>query len=530
MSAPLPFQDYQATLKKLREMQPAQLEKHKDMACALQANATDSMLHFMEYCWIRSSSPLVVGRHTREICSILDQALEDFRNGISTYISIAVPYRHGKSDASSRYLPAKFVGEFPDEPVIVGSYAASLSQKFSKATKRIMNSPAYQELYNTRLDPKTDNAQVRAIENHSGEMIYVGADGGATGNGAALLVIDDFFKNRKEAESETIRDARWESFQNDFFSRLGPVHIVIVLNTRWHVDDISGRIINCGDPNHESYDPDFPKFKQVVFPAMDDDGNYLFPERYSEHWYRTQFAMLGGVNSYAANCLLQGDPSLRGGGILKTEHLHYNAEMPEDLLYSRGWDMASTEDERDSEDPDYTFGLCVAVRVTTLRDLDGRTIMGDDGEPCRKYEIYIEDGRYCREEATKRDKMIRSAALEDGAAVWQGTESVAGYKDAYVTLRDVLHGVRVVRKITVKGDKVTRASRVLEAALEAGNVYISGSQTDKWVVLLVKHLREFPKGRHDDGVDALVNAVELAITRWKEGGALQVDDWAECAV
>jgi len=361
-------------------------------------------------------------------------------------------------------------------------------------------------------------------------LMYVGADGGATGNGAALLVIDDFFKNRKEAESETVRESRWESFKNDFFTRLGPVHIVIVLNTRWHVDDISGRIEDHNDPGHEDYDPHFPKFEQVVFPAMDDEGNFLFPERFPDEWYLAQFAILGGVNSYNANCLLQGSPRIRGGNMIKTEHVKFNAEMPDDILYSRAWDLASSEEERDSDDPDYTFGLCCGIRVKKVRDLQGKTIKDDSGEPVLIIKVYVEDGRYCKEEATKRDKIIRGAALEDGPAVWQGTESVAGYKDKYTTMRDILKGIRVVRKIVPRGDKVTRAA-ILEPIFDAGNIFISGHpSTDKWVALMMKHIEEFPKGKHDDGLDALVNAVELALTRWKESGGLVADDFSQNAV
>ena len=539
MSAPMPFAKYQALLKKQRGLAPVQKAnvKNQVLMAGLQSTARQSGLHFMEYCWQQPNNPLVVGKHTREIADILDNAMENFKNGISTYISIAVPYRHGKSDQSSRFLPARFVGEFPDENVIVGTYASSLSEKFSRATKRIMDSDAYKELYETRLSKKTDSSKVRAIENHNGEMIYVGADGGATGNGASLLVIDDFFKNRKEAESETLRNSRWESFSNDFFSRLGPVHIVIVLNTRWHVDDISGRIKNRNDESHDEYDPLFPKFEQVVFPAMNEDGTYLFPERYDNHWYQVQFAMLGGVNSYAANCLLQGDPTTKGGNMIKTEHINYNAEMPDDLFYVRAWDLASTEEERNSQDPDYTFGICLAVRQKTVRDLLGKTILNDTGEPVRIYSIYIDDGKYCKEEAPKRDAMIRATALEDGAEVWQGTESVAGYKDKYTLLKKALDGIRVVRKITLKGDKVIRAS-VLEPIFLMGNVYINGSQNDPWVAMLIKHISEFPNGAHDDGIDALVNAFNLALQRASESGVssgtstINGDDpiWGDTAV
>ncbi|MCM8531141.1 MAG: hypothetical protein NE330_08285, partial [Lentisphaeraceae bacterium] len=109
--------------------------------------ARDSMLDFMKYCWIRPNAPLLIGSHTREICAEIDKALADYREYKSSYLHIVVPFRHGKSDISSRYLVAFFLGHFPDDEVIQAAYGATLSEGFSKDVKKIMESEEYKKVF-----------------------------------------------------------------------------------------------------------------------------------------------------------------------------------------------------------------------------------------------------------------------------------------------------------------------------------------------------------------------------------------------
>ena len=173
----------------------------------------------MKYTWLRPSKPLITGRHTEEICAKIDKAVENYKKGISSYLHIVVPFRHGKSDISSRYFPPYFLGHFPDMEVIQASYGATLSEGFSKDVKKCVQSDKYKRLFNTKFDSSSNNASERHVKGQTGKYFAVGADGGATGKGADLLIIDDFFKNRSEAESETTRSKRWESFTQDFLSR-----------------------------------------------------------------------------------------------------------------------------------------------------------------------------------------------------------------------------------------------------------------------------------------------------------------------
>jgi predicted phage terminase large subunit-like protein len=232
--------------------------------------------------------------------------------------------------------------------------------------------------------------------------------------------------------------------------------------------------------------------------------NYLFPQRFSRKWYENMFAILG---NYSAAALLQGDPVIKGGNIFEVEKIKYinEDELPDGLLWSRGWDLASTEDERDSDDPDYTAGTLAAVRI-------------DSND--RKH-LYVRDSIWCRAEAPARDAMIKNKAKADGAGINQNIESVGGYKDAFTTLKKVLKGTCVVNKVTVNKDKVVRASE-LEPIFEAGNVYFVRGY---WNSPMVDELADFPGGAHDDKVDSLVIAYNAALQRWYKargiGGGLE---------
>ena len=507
------FDEYQSELKRIRELDPAARKAEEPYEACLRSMAGNSFLHYNAYTWDQPD-PYVVGRHTREIAAACDKAINNFKMGKSTYLVVTVPFRHGKSELISRAFPGYVLGKLRElEPeLILATHGQDLSNEMSRDAQDKVVSDEYQHIFpGVKIDPRKSGVEDWRIKGSRAKLKATGLGGSFIGRGAHVLIIDDYLKNRKQADEPLHRDTSWSGFI-DLTTRLAPVHIVIILATRWHVDDVIGRIQAKNDKEHEDYKAEFPKYEIMHYRAREDDGTYLFTERYPVDWYNVHF---GTLPPYRIASELQGEPVREGGNMFQVDNIIFDAEMPDDLQYVRAWDPASSEEERMSEDPDYTFGICGAVRATVLRDLRGQTIPGDDGKPCTMYEIFIEDGRFCKEEAPARDAMIRQVALEDGPEVWQGTESVAGYKDKFTTLKAALKGIRVVRKITLKGDKVQRASAI-EPIFDSSHVYVSGNMSQPWVALLVKQLTEFPGGKHDDGVDALVNMFNLALIRMAE--------------
>ncbi len=434
-----------------------------------------------------ASHPLIVGRHTKAITDRLDKAIYDYSKGISSYIIITVPFRHGKSEIASRHFPPFFLGHNPNSEVILATYGQGLSNSLSRDARSVIKEPLYRQVFpNVALSKESSSVQDWGIANFKGKFQAATVGAGVTGKGADLLIIDDYIRGRSVAESALIRQTQWDNFAGNLMTRLAPVHIVLILATPWHVDDIIGRIKKQIDPESEEYNPEFPPFELMKFPAKDINGQYLFPERFSEEWYIKQFATLG---NYQSASLLQCEPTIQGGNMLNTSNINIVDEFPDGLHFVRFWDLASTEKELAKKDPDRTVGALVAVRKEN--DL---------------YHLYVKEVVYCQAEAPQRDRLIEETAERDGSSVPIGVESVAGYKDTYTNMKAILKGKSIVHKANVFKDKVVRAGAVAPL-FDAGHVYFLRGY---WNRAVTEELSQFPSGTHDDMVDAITGGFAFA--------------------
>ena len=262
----------------------------------LRRRARVDLLAFLAYCWWMPT-PLKIGRHTRILCNRLTLAIDDYIfRGKTTYLLVNMPFRHGKSDIVSRALPAFFFGRTIScglEPnAIQSGYGASLVEGFSSKVQDIIRSEAYQRVFpEIQIAKKASAAEWSVIGKQSTDYA-MGLGGSITGKGANLIIVDDYCKNREEAESKATRDKMWDSFKDDLSTRFNAGGgIMVVCATRWHEDDISGRIEKAMR-TIEGY----PQYEKLIFPARKDgpDGwDILFPELYDEGWDRTRRAELG---------------------------------------------------------------------------------------------------------------------------------------------------------------------------------------------------------------------------------------------
>lgn len=455
-----------------------------------------SHLEFIKYCWQKADEPYNVGRHTRTICHLIDNAIEDFKQGKSTFLIVKVHPRAGKSEILSQNLTAHFVGAFPDKEAMICCYNSSLAEKNSKLARRIIETKEFQELY-----PNTETeggVQQWNVKGHTAMVTASGLISGITGNGYSLGMLDDYIAGRENAESQTIRDKIWEEFTSSFLTRRAPVSITIVLATQWHIDDVIGRIEDAMNPESEHYQADFPKFKIVSFPAINGEGevwvektatekahwehqkwDILFPERFTTEFYAQQRASLG---NYAFSSLYQCNPQTRGGNLFVTDKIkmHENiADFP-NTKYYRVWDLAHTAKQTQKADPDFTSGT-----LLTYTKIDG------------VWHLWIKDVARIRANAGERDTFIRAVAEKDGMSVSVAVENSADSKDAVYNLQTILNGTRKVIPQNIKIDKVARAGYV-EPIFEAGNVHI---MKGVWNLDWLKEVKEFPSGKHDDQVD-----------------------------
>ena len=156
---------------------------------------------------------------------------------------VTEPPRHGKSELISKYFPAWYLGLFPDERIILTSYEADFAASWGRKARDIIEEYG-EELFGIQVRQDSSAANRWGIQGYEGGMNTAGAGGPITGKGGNLIIIDDPFKNAEEANSKTIRDKVWEWYKSTLYTRLEPNGVLVIIQTRWHEDDLVGRLLN----------------------------------------------------------------------------------------------------------------------------------------------------------------------------------------------------------------------------------------------------------------------------------------------
>lgn len=204
-------------------------------------------------------------KHHALIC----ERLEAVERGDIDRLMIAMPPRHGKSQLASRLFPAWCLGRNPRTQIIAASYNSDLANDFGRDVRNIVGSPEFAGVFpgvSLSVDSKAAN---RMNTNMGGTYIAAGVGTAVTGRGARIALIDDPFKDRAEADSERMRNSVWAWYQSTLYTRLMPGGSIVVINTRWHEDDLSGRLLNGKD-----------QWELLELPAINDAGEALWPEWY----------------------------------------------------------------------------------------------------------------------------------------------------------------------------------------------------------------------------------------------------------
>jgi hypothetical protein len=220
--------------------------------------------------------------HHRVLCDLLDQFVaQDLRR-----LMVFMPPRHGKSELVSRKLPAFIFGRNPDAQIIATSYSADLAQRMNRDVQRIVDSPAYTEVFpGTALYGKNirtvaggsylRNSDIFEIVNHRGTYRGAGVGGGITGMGGDYIIIDDPIKNREEANSLTYRDRLWDWYTSTLYTRQEKDAAILLTTTRWHEDDLAGRLLELART-----EPGADQWEILNLPALcEDESKHPLDER-----------------------------------------------------------------------------------------------------------------------------------------------------------------------------------------------------------------------------------------------------------
>lgn len=422
-----------------------------------------------------------------EICSELDAFLADVAGGRSPRLMLTMPPRHGKSELASRRFPAYALGRHPDLSIISTSYAAGLSSRMNRDVQRVIDSPAYRALFpGTALHGRTArgttslrNSDIFEIVGHRGVYRSAGVGGGITGMGGHIVIIDDPFKDRASADSPTIRRKVWDWYTSTLYTRLAPGGGVLVINTRWHMADLSGRLLEAAARGEGD------RWRVVNFPAIataDEAhrraGEALHPERYP---LEQLLAIRKALGARDWEALYQQRPTPDGGNIFRAEWLRF--WLPEDLperfdqlLVS--WDMTFG----DGDDADFVVGQ----------------VWGRKGAD-----------RYLLDQVRRRMGFTDTvAAFRALAARWPGATRrlVENRANGPAVIDALKHAVPGIIPVEPDGSKTARAHAVTPF-FEAGNVLLPHPEHCPWAREYIAELTQFPAAPHDDQVDATTQAL-----------------------
>lgn len=424
--------------------------------------------------------------HHKIVAAKLDQVLA----GACRRLMIFEPPQNGKSEQVSRRFPAYAFGRRPDTRIIACSYNMSLAQDMSRDIQKIMTTREYRALFpDTRLaeqrwetDPVTGRrtyAEKRTqgqfdIVGRKGMYNAAGVDGPITGKTADIGIIDDPVKNRAEAESEVYRDRVWEWYKSAFATRqFGSEGAIIVCMTRWHSDDLAGRLLEIAEQN-----PDADRWDVIDLPAIAEAtdqhravGEALWPAKYPLEELARRRA---GMGEYDWSALYQQHPVPSGGGLFREEWFagKFVDAAPVVARRARGWDTASTEGGGD-----YTCGVKIAEAGGVF---------------------YVEDVVRGQWSPANAEARMRTAIELDGKDVAQREEKEGGSAGATVigARTKTFAGVNY-EGVAVSGSKVTR-SKPFRVQCEAGNVRVVRGE---WNKKYLDELCGFPTAKHDDQVD-----------------------------
>lgn len=420
-----------------------------------------------------------------EICGELEDFLAAVRRKESPRLLLTMPPRHGKSEIASRRFPAYALGRDPDLSIIATSYSADLASRMNRDVQRIIDDEAYRAIFpGTRLCGKNSGDGIRTadlfeIVGHRGVYRSAGVGGGITGMGGDIILIDDPIKDRAEADSPTIRNRVWDWYTSTLYTRLAPGGGIIVIQTRWHMDDLAGRLLEAQRSGQGD------AWRVVNFPAIAEEdephrkaGEALHPERYPLEQLQAIRAAIGS-RDWAA--LYQQRPAPDGGAIFRAEWLRF--WLPKDLpqTFDRlciSWDMTF----KDGDDSDYVVGQ----------------VWGRKGA-----DFFLLDQVRARMGFTATLAAFRALADKWPQAQRKLVEDKANGPAVIDSLR---HAVPGIIPVEPDGSKLARAHAVT-TFFEAGNVHLPHPSVCGWSADYVAELTSFPAAAHDDQVDATTQAL-----------------------
>lgn len=434
--------------------------------------------------WLFKPIESSVAHHHRVLMDAIQRCIERPYGRLMIFM----PPGSAKTTYTSVVAPAWAMGKYPGFKVIATSYSQTPADRFSKRCRQIVRSPEYRSIFDARLQDGSTAVNEWTLTNDS-TMLAAGLMGSITSARADLGIIDDPVAGREEADSEIMRRKTRQAYDDDFLTRLKPKASIILMQTRWHLDDLAGGILP-EDYNGESgliECRDGQVWEVLNIPARaerNDDplgrkpGDYLWPE-----WFDRKHWKIFERNVRTWNALYQQRPSSSTGGTFSQEMFSRYTKTPKGLNWLLSSDFAVTEKTLETH-PDFTEHGIIGI------DEDG--------------DLWLETGRSSQKRTRTTVKQGLDLARAYGATEWLIEKGVIlnAVQDTIETQIEerAEAGDQINIGITPMAsnkDKVSKSSAFQERC-EAGKVHV---KTGAWGDSVIAQLCAFPFGRYDDKVD-----------------------------
>lgn len=425
---------------------------------------------------------------------LLNNALMRVEAGEIRRLMVFMPPGSAKSTYGTVTFPTWYMGRKRGRRVITTGYGTELALKFSRKCRQITRSNQYRELFDTELTPDNKAVHDWSLTNSSA-LMAAGILAGITGNRADGIVIDDPIKGREEADSPVIREKIWEEYRTSVRTRLKPNGFITIIQTRWHEDDLSGRILPADWDGQSGWvrARDGEMWYVICLQAectRDDDplgrkpGEWLWTEWFTpEHWAQEKITQ--GSRNWSA--LFQQVPKPSEGGIFKRAWFRRYRERPVkfDLLVLS---IDSANKERELNDPSVA-SLWGVLAIESRHDYYLLHVWRARVEyPLLKHTV---------KNLFARDKPD-SVLIEDKSS---GQSLIQELRDETT--------IPVVA-IEPEGDKVMRAHAV-SSVVEAGHVYLP--EEAEWLIDWESEIFGFPLSTKKDQVDSMTQFLRWVRTK-----------------
>lgn len=440
----------------------------------------------------------LMGWFHREVCKALMQFYVDLKNGKKPRLILTAPPRHGKSQLISRDFPAWLFGIDPNLSIIAASYSSDLAVRMNKDVQRIMDGTQYADIFPDSILSKKRNAGGYAssairtmslfeIPFKKGSLRSVGVGNGITGMGCDVLIIDDPFKDRKDADSPTMRRNVWDWYTSTARTRLAPNGGIIVMHTRWHEDDLAGRLIEKGKSG------DGENFVVINYPAIAEHdekyrkiGEALHTERYPiDELVRIKQTI--GERDFAA--LYQQRPTPQTGGIFKKEWFKY-------------WDWSDLREAKNR------MTMHISSWDLTFEGGENNDFVCGGTMFKAGADIFVTDLDWSHYDFPQQIRAIKNLN-ERQKPSFTLIEAKANGSAAIATLKREISGIIPIKPTE---SKVQRANAIAPY-VEAGNIWLPNPKYFPWVNRFVDELCTFPSAAHDDAVDFLTQGVNYLMQK-----------------